>query len=390
MVNAEKWSYAIEKSRDWVTSPVTLVRFTGPEGKMAKQETPRLDGPAAWDDYRPGGTQRFLALDTLRGVAILMVVFGHFLPDRLVFGSVAHHVNSLGRGGVILFFLLSGYLIFRNVERQDTATFLSRRLFKIFPAYSVNVALIFALGYFNSNHANWNLKLLLANLFMVQDVFGQDLLNGVYWTLLIEIKFYAFIALQYLLLRDRGTVAIMVILIAVNSVIWWTRGYASLLLTFFPTFYIGIQIYRAERSNWDRIGVLRLSGSVALVAFSLLLFDQHYPYWSAAYLIGEAAALSLFLRSDIWNGTLNFFGRISYSDYLYHASLGFLLFALIGTATSWVGNLAAVALAIVATTAVAYVSFRYIEVPMVAFGKAQEPKMHAFLGRLSRKAQPSE
>ena len=356
----------------------------------ANQGNPGPDGVAPWDAYRPGATQRFLALDTLRGVAILMVVIGHFLPERLVFGDVAHHVNSLGRGGVILFFLLSGYLIFRNVERQDTATFLSRRMFKIFPAYSVNVALIFALGYFNSDHANWNLKLLLANLFMVQDVFGQDLLNGVYWTLLIEIKFYIFIALQYLLLRDRGTVAVMVSLIAINSVIWWTRGYASMLLTFFPTFYIGIQVYRAERSNWDRIGVLRLSGSVALVAFSLLMFDQHYPYWSAAYLIGEAAALSLFLRSNIWTGTLNFFGRISYSDYLYHASLGLLLFALIGTATNWVGNLAAVALAIVATTAVAYISFRYIEVPMVAFGKAHEPKMHAFLGRLSRKTQPSE
>jgi peptidoglycan/LPS O-acetylase OafA/YrhL len=356
----------------------------------ANAGTPRLDDPAAWDEYRPGGTQRFLALDTLRGLAILMVVFGHFLPDRLVFGGVAHHVNSLGRGGVILFFLLSGYLIFRNVERQDTATFLSRRLFKIFPAYSVNVALIFALGYFNSDHANWNLKLFLANLFMAQDVFGQGLLNGVYWTLLIEIKFYVFIALQYLLLRDRGTVAIMVILIAVNSAIWWTRGYASLLLTFFPTFYIGIQIFRAERSNWDRIGVLRLSGSVALVAFSLLMFDQYYPHWSAAYLIGEAAALSLLLRSDIWDRTLNFFGRISYSDYLYHASLGYLLFALIGTATTWIGNLAAVALVIAATTAVAYVSFRYIEVPMVAFGKAHEPKLHAFLDRLSRKAQPSE
>ena len=71
-----------------------------------------------------------------------------------------YHVNSLGRGGVILFFLLSGYLIFRSVEREPTSTFLSRRMFKIFPAYSVNVALIFALGYFNSDHANWNLKLL--------------------------------------------------------------------------------------------------------------------------------------------------------------------------------------------------------------------------------------
>jgi peptidoglycan/LPS O-acetylase OafA/YrhL len=361
------------------------------KGNMAATAgIPGADGLPAWDEYRPGGTQRFLALDTLRGVAILMVVFGHFLPERLVFGGVAHHVNSLGRGGVILFFLLSGYLIFRSVERQDTTTFLSRRLFKIFPAYSINVALIFALGYFNSDHANWNLKLFLANLFMVQDVFGQELLNGVYWTLLIEIKFYVFLALQYLLLRDRGTVAIMVGLLAVNSVIWWTRGYASMLLTFFPTFYVGIQIYRAERSNWDRASVLRLAASTLLVGFSLLLFDQHYPYWSAAYLIGEAAVLSLFLRSDISNRVLNFFGRISYSDYLYHASLGFLLFALLGTTTSWVGNLAGVALAIAATTAVAYVSYRYIEVPMVEFGKAQEPLLHAFIRRLTRRPQPSE
>ena len=348
------------------------------------------DAPRPQDGYRPGGTHRLLALDTLRGVAILMVVLGHFLPERLVFGGLAHHVNSLGRGGVILFFLLSGYLIFSSVERQDTATFLSRRLFKIFPAYSVNVALIFALGYFNSDHANWNLKLLLANLFMVQDVFGQELLNGVYWTLLIEIKFYVFLALQYLVLRDRGTVAIMVTLIAVNSVIWWTRGYASLLLTFFPTFYVGIQIYRAERSHWDRVSVLRLAGSIALVGFSLLMFDQHYPYWSAVYLIGEAVVLSLFLRSDISSRTLNFFGRISYSDYLYHASLGFLLFALIGTTSSWLGNLAGVALAVAATTVVAYVSYRYIEVPMVAFGKANEPLLHACIGRATRKAQPSE
>ncbi len=356
----------------------------------AKSGTPGPDGLPVWDEYRPGGTQRFLALDTLRGVAILMVVFGHFLPERLVSGDATFHVSSLGRGGVILFFLLSGYLIFSSVERQDTVTFLSRRLFKIFPAYSINVALIFALGYFNSDHANWNLKLLLANLFMVQDVFGQELLNGVYWTLLIEIKFYVFLALQYLVLRDRGTVAIMVTLIAVNSVIWWTRGYASMLLTFFPTFYVGIQIYRAERSNWDRASVLRLAGSTVLVAFSLLMFDQHYPYWSAAYLIGEAAVLSLFLRSNISSGILNFFGRVSYSDYLYHASLGFLLFALIGTASTWFGNLASVALAIAATTAVAYISYRYIEVPMVEFGKANEPRLHAFIGRAARKAQPSE
>ena len=45
------------------------------------------------------------------------------------------------------------------------------------------------------------------------------------------------------------------LLILINMAIWLTRGYASLLLTFFPTFYVGIQIYRAEcpqlGSHWD-------------------------------------------------------------------------------------------------------------------------------------------
>ena len=221
-------------------------------------------------EYRLDRPQRFLALDTMRGVAILMVLFGHFLPDRIVFGELAHHVTSLGRGGVLLFFLLSGYLIFRNVERQDTTIFLSRRLFKIFPAYSINVALIFLFGLFTAGHENLNLKVLLANLFMVQDIFGQDLLNGVFWTLLIEIKFYAFIALQYLLLRDRGMLVIPLVFIMVNTAIWLTRGHASVLLTFFPAFYVGIQIYRAERRNWDRIGTLTACGLATLVALSSL------------------------------------------------------------------------------------------------------------------------
>jgi hypothetical protein len=78
------------------------------------------------------------------------------------------------------------------------------------------------------------------------------------------------------------------------------------------------------------------------VAFSLLMFDQHYPYWSAAYLIGEAAALSLFLRSTSERDA-EFLWPHFHSDYLYMPPWGFAL-RLIGTATSWVGNMAAVAL----------------------------------------------
>ncbi|MCF2524462.1 acyltransferase family protein [Bradyrhizobium sp. G127] len=70
---------------------------------------------------------RIPSLDALRGIAILMVNLGHFIPARVALGDASYHVVSLGRGGVVLFFLLSGYLVFRNIEKQDTATFISRR-----------------------------------------------------------------------------------------------------------------------------------------------------------------------------------------------------------------------------------------------------------------------
>src|SRR4029078_1342672 len=179
-----------------------------------------------------------------------------------------------------------------------------------------------------------------------------------------------------------GMLVIPLVFIMINTAIWLTRGYASVLLTFFPAFYVGIQIYRAERSNWSSTGTVTACGMVALVALSLFMFDGYNGGWSAVYLVVEAALLALLLRWDISSRMLNFFGRISYSDYLYHVSLGYLVFSLWGPLATWTGNLVSVLLAIALTTLVAYISFRLIEVPMVAFGKLHEPLLRSSVQRV--------
>ena len=131
-----------------------------------------MSRPDALTPRPPTSTlDRISSLDTLRGAAILMVIFGHFLPLSIPLGRADYHVSSLGRGGVLLFFLLSGYLVFRNVERQNTVTFLSRRLFKIFPAYWVNVVFVLILGLLSGREGPWRPNAFVSNLFMVQDVF---------------------------------------------------------------------------------------------------------------------------------------------------------------------------------------------------------------------------
>lgn len=314
---------------------------------------------------------RIPSLDALRGVAILMVILGHFVPIRMELGDASYHVNSLGRGGVMLFFLLSGYLVFKNIEKQDTVTFISRRLFKILPAYWVNVVLIAVFSFLVGKQIV-PADIVLSNLFMVQDVFHKEPMSGVYWTLLIEVKFYLFLAVQYLLLRDRGILIVLAALIGINAVIWFARGHASLLLTFFPAFYVGIQIRQAELNGWSRSAVLQVAAVTAVVAASFLFFDEYYANWAAMYVLCEAALLVAFLRIDVSSPILGFFGRISYSHYLYHAAAGYAFFAFIPASGSVIVNLVVVGLVIALTTAIAFISYRFVEEPMVAFGKKYE------------------
>ncbi len=321
--------------------------------------------------------RRISALDTLRGAAILMVMAGHYLPDRVVFGSVAWHVTSLGRGGVILFFLLSGYLIYWNVERQRPAIFLSRRAFKVLPAYLVSVLALFILGYFVE--PRWSAITLLSNLTMTQDILGQPMLTGVYWTLLIEVKFYLLIAAQYFFLRDRWTLVIPLAAVAVNVCILLARGYASQLLTFLPAFYVGIQVRRWQRDTGSSPVALLV---IALaVAGSLVFYDQYYGWWSCLYLLAGTIALMYAVRGSFNNSTLNFFGRISYSDYLYHAAIGTLIFSALALPTSWSAGLLVVVAAFLVSTLVAALSYRLVEVPFVELGKSREqawlPSMRA-------------
>lgn len=271
----------------------------------------------------------------------------------------------------MMFFLLSGYLVFRNIEKQDTATFISRRLFKIFPAYWVNVTLI-AVFSFLAGKEIIPADVVLSNLFMVQDVFHRESMSGVYWTLLIEVKFYLFLAVQHLLLRDRGIFIVLAALIGINAAIWFARGHASLLLTFFPVFYIGVQVRQAEVSGWSRSVMLQVGAVTAVVVASLLVFDEYYANWAAIYVLCEAAVLIAFLRIDVSNPILGFFGRISYSHYLYHAAAGYVFFAVIPASDSVVFNLVVVALVIALTTAIAFISYRFVEEPMVTFGKKYE------------------
>lgn len=142
-------------------------------------------------------------LDLLRGVAALMVVGFHFL-DRgprvgVMPASPAEALGSVfayGYLGVHLFFLISGYVILMTAQRSTPRTFIASRVSRLVPAFWIGAALTtlvaFAIGVAAYQPT---LKQFALNLSLVPERIGVVPIDGVYWSLAVEIQFYAWVLL---------------------------------------------------------------------------------------------------------------------------------------------------------------------------------------------------
>jgi peptidoglycan/LPS O-acetylase OafA/YrhL len=108
---------------------------------------------------------------------------------------------------VALFFLISGYIIPRSLETTPLAGFWLRRAFRLFPLYWFSIALYLLVGIsaVTAPHE------LLANLTMLQPYFGVTHVNSVYWSLTVELTFYAMLTALLLFGLHRATFAILLV-----------------------------------------------------------------------------------------------------------------------------------------------------------------------------------
>ncbi len=98
------------------------------------------------DSYlgRSDGARRVPQVDTLRGIAALLIFFvhyhalmGHWLIPGSASGTLADMLESIAHSGTDLFFTLSGYLIYRSLmaREQPVARYILRRFARIYPTF---------------------------------------------------------------------------------------------------------------------------------------------------------------------------------------------------------------------------------------------------------------
>lgn len=156
------------------------------------------------------GKARNLRLDVLRGVAIVLVLCSHMVVWNENAGGAAPFAQALQMGGwtgVDLFFVLSGFLIggllFKEIDRDgtlDVRRFLTRRAFKIWPAYFVFLGYTIVRSARHAPTAWAGIRPLLPNLIHLQNYLGTSdpTPYSHTWSLAVEEHFY--LALPILLL----------------------------------------------------------------------------------------------------------------------------------------------------------------------------------------------
>jgi peptidoglycan/LPS O-acetylase OafA/YrhL len=164
--------------------------------------TPRSDAPAA------GARPRLDALDGLRGLAALAIVVLHVW--MYTYGDAGHppkHLLDFAIGelrlGVAVFFLLSGYLLYRPFvtaaldgrDGPDLRAYALRRAARILPAYWATLALAFFLLRALDHPMQIDAAQLPIFLAFLENHFEQTAgrLDPPMWTLAVEAAFYAFL-----------------------------------------------------------------------------------------------------------------------------------------------------------------------------------------------------
>ncbi|MFI6434957.1 acyltransferase family protein [Streptomyces sp. NPDC050759] len=143
------------------------------------------------------GPSRLGWLDALRGIAAIFVVFDHssvaFMAE---FRRVLMPEFNTGRYGIMVFFLVSGYIIPASLERRGSIrTFWIGRIFRIYPLCMVAVTAVLAahllgIAQIRDFGGEAIAAVAVAHLALFQELLGTPSLLLVLWTLSYEMAFY--------------------------------------------------------------------------------------------------------------------------------------------------------------------------------------------------------
>lgn len=363
---------------------------------------------------------RYAHIDVIRGVAAILVVWMHvsevfrsLLPESRPGEWMFAVANTLdfGRIGVISFFAVSGFVIpssFHGSGWFGIKIFLVRRFYRLYPAFWLSLPLAAWSGWYL-----WDKKVTLlqvaANITMLPDLFHQPYLEGLYWTLQVEIFFYLFCIVLFSVnvLRNIRVLVFFSTLFLFLFFLSKASGFISFPIklrigneaeTLF--LYLSIMLwgsvfrYKHDKVNLDVITnffvwvfpfllVIAFPSLVCLKFYRLEEFPDVWIKFLASHSLGILLFLVLSSLIKISYRPLAKIGEASYSLYLFHPIVFYPVYWWAGrTQFAFVREFSLyfwVFCMLAASIFVAIVIYNAVELPAINAGKRHAKRIRDFL-----------
>ncbi|MBR0685321.1 acyltransferase [Bradyrhizobium manausense] len=306
-------------------------------------------------------------LESLRGLAAVSVVGFHAY-------GMFHDTVVTGMAPVVLFFVLSGFVLSRSLERNPSAVrFFRNRVFRLLPAAAATVLLLSALHALFGFYVGFEASFAWTNVILNALLIKSDI-NGVMWSMTVECVASPLILVCFRLHKEYGPrplVAMSIVLVGISS--WGPYrdllgGFTNLAPLY--AFVIGVLLhFSSPIGDRPRFYI----GRTAIAVTILLVCGLRKQ--TALTILGETAGAAVLIhlvalsdRDRIFEildlALVRLIGQISYSFYLLHP-IGLSLAARSGSRSS----LVIFALALAYTIPMAWLSWRFIERPFVELGR---------------------
>ncbi|MCG2576101.1 acyltransferase [Dechloromonas sp. XY25] len=288
-------------------------------------------------------------IDLLRFVAALAVVFYHYAFRGAVAGNLSAMsypalapLAQYGFLGVHLFFMISGFVILMTASRGGIADFAISRAVRLYPALWVCCTLTFmatlAIGAprFSASTGQY-----FANLTLLGGFFNVRPMDGVYWSLFVELRFYALTLATLALGRIHRSQRLLLVWLLASTMLQAMPGskLAYLLIADYSAFFIGgaaCYLIWVDGASRGRLTLLAGAWLLALAQAhrEAAALGVRFAMTFAPLAIGTAVTaffavlLAIALRRTGWFGRQRWLlaGALTYPLYLLHQNVGYMLF----------------------------------------------------------------
>ncbi|MDC8830830.1 acyltransferase family protein [Alteromonas gilva] len=281
--------------------------------------------------------KRVAELDGVRGLAAIAVVIYHYFYryDEL-YGhdftlSNFFELSYYGHFGVHLFFIVSGFVIYWTISRStNPLDFIWSRFSRLYPPFWVALIVTFvALAVFSLPDREVDVSTFLLNSLMFHEYLGVKHVDGVYWTLTLELAFYFWVLVIFWTGNIQYIERILIVWMCCATIL--TLQYVDiqiigrvrkfLLLDYIELFAAGICFYNYKSKTYTRLTHVVMTLSVMSLYFSYSV--KTATALCVFYLLFMLITIdkAKFLKVKL----LTYFGSISYALYLVHQNIGYIV-----------------------------------------------------------------